>query len=279
MEGPGERLSRVRAAWSRGEAALGAVLTMPSIQMAQAIARMGFDWVVVDMEHYPMDARDVHETIAAMAGADVAPLVRVHWNEHWLAKPALDAGALGIVFPMIRNREEAEAAVAAVRYPPEGVRGWGPTYAQLRWNLGLEEYARLANEEILTVALMEHGDAVRNIHAIAETPGLDVAFIAPSDLAATLGHLGDASTPCGARGRRGDRAGRSGDRRRSRRSSLVAGGRDANDRTRLPLPEPGIGHQPAARRGVQSARLHTRGIDPRGQWSLPGLSWKGAANQ
>lgn len=195
MEGPGERLSRVRAAWSRGEAALGAVLTMPSIQMAQAIARMGFDWVVVDMEHYPMDARDVHETIAAMAGADVAPLVRVHWNEHWLAKPALDAGALGIVFPMIRNREEAEAAVAAVRYPPEGVRGWGPTYAQLRWNLGLEEYARLANEESLTVALIEHGDAVRNIHAIAETPGLDVAFIAPSDLAATLGHLGDAQHP------------------------------------------------------------------------------------
>ena len=195
MEGPGERLSRVRAAWSHGEAALGAVLTMPSIQMAQAIARMGFDWVVVDMEHYPMDARDVHETIAAMAGADVTPLVRVHWNEHWLAKPALDAGALGIVFPMVRNREEAEAAVAAVRYPPEGVRGWGPTYAQLRWNLGLEEYARLANEEIVTVALMEHGDAVRNIRSIAETPGLDVAFIAPSDLAATLGHLGDPQHP------------------------------------------------------------------------------------
>ena len=195
MEGPGERLSRVRAAWSRGEAALGAVLTMPSIQMAQAIARMGFDWVVVDMEHYPMDARDVHETIAAMGGADVTPLVRVHWNEHWLAKPALDAGALGIVFPMIRNRQEAEAAVAAVRYPPQGVRGWGPTYAQLRWNLGLEEYARLANEAIVTVALIEHGDAVRNIRAIAETPGLDVAFIAPSDLAATLGHLGDPQHP------------------------------------------------------------------------------------
>ena len=194
MEGPGERLSRVRAAWSRGEAALGAVLTMPSVQMAQAIARMGFDWVVVDMEHYPMDTRDVHETIAAMAGTDTTPLVRVHWNEHWLAKPALDAGALGIVFPMIRNREEAEAAVASVRYPPEGVRGWGPTYAQLRWDLG-PEYARLANEEIVTVALIEHGDAVRNIRAIAETPGLDVAFIAPSDLAATLGHLGDAEHP------------------------------------------------------------------------------------
>ena len=75
------------------------------------------------------------------------------------------------------------------------MRGWGPTYAQLRWNLGLEEYARMANEEIITVALIEHGDAVQNIRAIAETPGLDVAFIAPSDLAATLGHLGDSQHP------------------------------------------------------------------------------------
>ena len=195
MGAPGEHLSRLKATLDRGETALGAVLTMPSVQMAQAIARMGFDWVVVDMEHYPMDIRDVHETIAAMAGADTTPLVRIHWNEHWLAKPALDAGALGIVFPMIRNREEAEAAVAAVRYPPDGVRGWGPTYAQLRWNLDAREYARLANEEILTVGLIEHGQAVRNIRSIAETPGLDVAFIAPSDLAATLGHLGDVQHP------------------------------------------------------------------------------------
>lgn len=195
MEGPEERVSRLKAMLSRGETALGAVLTMPSVQMAQAIARMGFDWVVVDMEHYPMDIRDVHETIAAMAGADTTPLARIHWNEHWLAKPALDAGALGIVFPMIRDREEAEAAVAAVRYPPDGVRGWGPTYAQLRWNLGMGEYARLANEQILTVALIEHGEAVRNIRSIAGTPGLDVAFIAPSDLAATLGHLGDMHHP------------------------------------------------------------------------------------
>ena len=194
-EAPGEHLSKLKTTLSQDKAALGAVLTMPSVQMAQALARMGFDWVLVDMEHYPMDVRDVHETIAAMAGTDTAPLVRIHWNKHWLAKPALDVGALGIVFPMIRSREEAEEAVAAVKYPPEGVRGWGPTYAQLRWDLGPQDYARRANEEIVTVCLIEQEQAVRNIASIAGTPGLDVAFIATSDLAASLGHLGDVQHP------------------------------------------------------------------------------------
>ncbi len=191
----GEHVNRLKTIFGEGKTALGAVLTMPSVQMAQALSRMGFDWVLVDMEHYPMDVRDVHETIAAMAGTDTAPLVRIHWNRHWLAKPALDVGALGIVFPMIRNREEAEEAVAAVKYPPEGERGWGPTYAQLRWDLGPQEYARLANEGIVTVGLIEHEQAVRNISSIAGTPGLDVAFIATSNLAASLGHLGDVQHP------------------------------------------------------------------------------------
>ena len=190
-EGRREHFNRLRTIFGQDRTALGAVLTMPSVQMAQALAAMGFDWVLVDMEHYPIDVRDVHETIAAMAGSDTVPLVRIHWNRHWLAKPALDVGALGIVFPMIRTQKEAEEAVAAVKYPPEGVRGWGPTYAQLRWDIGPEEYAQRANEEILTVGLIEHERAVRNIDSIVATPGLDVAFIATSDLAASLGHLGD----------------------------------------------------------------------------------------
>ena len=194
-EKSGEHLNRLRTIFGQHKTALGAVLTMPSVQMAQALARMGFDWVLVDMEHYPMDVRDVHETIAAMAGTDTAPLVRIRWNRHWLAKPVLDVGALGIVFPMIRNREEAEEAVAAVKYPPEGVRGLGSTYAQLRWDLGPADYTRRANEEIVTVALIEHEQAVRNIGSIAGTPALDVAFIATSDLAASLGHLGDVQHP------------------------------------------------------------------------------------
>ena len=184
-------LNPLKALLDSDGVALGGVLTAPSVQVAQALGRAGFDWVLVDMEHYPMDVRDVHEAIAALAATPATPIVRIRWNVEWLAKPVLDVGALGIVFPMIRSREEAEAAVASVKYPPAGTRGWGPSYATLTWGISGADYARAANEEILTVALIEHVEAVENIAEIAATPGVDVAFIATNDLAASLGHLGD----------------------------------------------------------------------------------------
>jgi 4-hydroxy-2-oxoheptanedioate aldolase len=173
----------------------GAMATMPSPAIAQIFARSGFDFVVIDMEHSPIDIASAQAMIAATSGSDIVPLVRVPWNLHWLVKPALDCGALGVVFPLVRNREEAETAVRSTRYAPEGDRGWGPFHAQFRWDLEIADYVRMANEQIYTELLIEHVDAILNLDKILETPGIDCAFIAPGDLAVSLGVGGDLHHP------------------------------------------------------------------------------------
>lgn len=185
-----KRLNPLKGRLQAGKPVFGVLVTMPSVQTIQILARAGFDWLLIDMEHGPIDIASAHAMIAATAGTRAVPLVRVPWNLPWLVKPILDAGAFGIVFPMIRSRNEAETAVRAVRYPPAGERGWGPFYAPLRWDVTVPDYVKAANDEILTVLLIEHIDAVRRVDEIVSTPGIDVAVIAPFDLATSLGHQG-----------------------------------------------------------------------------------------
>ena len=138
------------------------------------------------MEHGPIDLPAAHGMIVATAGTPSVPFVRIAWSQHWLAKPVMDLGALGIAFPMIRTRAEAEAAVRSLRYPPAGDRLWGPFYAPIRWNTSMPEYMAAANGEVMAIVTIEHPDAVRNIDAIMSAPGLDLAFIGPGDLATAL---------------------------------------------------------------------------------------------
>ncbi len=190
-----EPLNRLKALWQADKPTFGLIITMPSVQVVQVLARAGFDWFMLDLEHGPIDLATAHAMIAATAGTPVVPMARVAWHQPWLAKPVLDAGALGLCFPMIRNRAEAEAAVRAVRYPPDGERAWGPFYAPLRWDVSMQEYLDRADDEVLTIATLEDGEAVRNIEEIVSTPGLDLAFIGPGDLATSLGHRGRAEHP------------------------------------------------------------------------------------
>lgn len=174
---------------------VGFLLTMPSVNVAQVLAAAGADWVMVDTEHGPIDLASAHAMIAATAGTGCTPLARVPSTEPWLAKPLLDAGAFGLVFPMICTRADAEATVRALRYPPEGERGWGPFYAPARWGVSREDYTASANDELLNVILIEHVDAVAALDEILGVDGIDVAIIAPFDLSMSLGVPGQREHP------------------------------------------------------------------------------------
>lgn len=179
-------LNRLKTALSERKPTFGLIATMPSIQSVQALASAGVDWLLIDMEHGPIDLTAAHAMIVAMAGTPMVPLVRTASQEAWQAKALMDLGVLGVCFPMVCHRAQAEAAVRAVRYPPVGDRLWGPFYAPMRWGMPMAAYIEAANEEILSIVTIEHPDAVRNIDEIAAVPGLDLAFIGPGDLAMSL---------------------------------------------------------------------------------------------
>ncbi|MCW5619790.1 MAG: hypothetical protein KIS79_01610, partial [Burkholderiales bacterium] len=126
-------INRVKSLLRSGGVAIGPILQLPSPPLVSLLAHAGFDWLWIDMEHSPIGIETVQLMIDATKGTPTVPLVRIPWNHHWLAKPVLDVGAMGVVTPTVNTRSEAAAAVAALRYPPQGVRGFGPTIAAARW--------------------------------------------------------------------------------------------------------------------------------------------------
>jgi 4-hydroxy-2-oxoheptanedioate aldolase len=189
------KLNRLKTMLAAGSPSFGLFATMPSIQAVQTLASAGVDWLIIDMEHGPIDVSSAHAMIVATAGTTTVPFVRLPWFHPWQAKPAMDLGAMGIVFPMICTREQAEAAVRSMRYPPTGDRLWGPFYAPMRWGQTIPQYVDAANESLLAIITIEHPDAVRNIDEVMSAPGLDVAFIGPGDLAMSLGIPGQFDHP------------------------------------------------------------------------------------
>jgi 4-hydroxy-2-oxoheptanedioate aldolase len=159
------------------------------------MARSGLDWILIDMEHSPIDAGTAHAMIAATSGTNLVPIVRVAATTPWHAKLPLDIGALGVCFPMTVTRQAAEEVVRAVRYPPIGERCWGPFYAPLRWGVSMREYQDRADDEVLAIGTIEHIDALETIEEIVATPGLDLVFIGPGDLATSMGHKGRVDHP------------------------------------------------------------------------------------
>lgn len=159
------------------------------------MARSGLDWILIDMEHGAIDADAALAMIAAATGTPSVPLVRVSSACASAAKLPLDLGAMGICFPMTTTRSSAEAVVRAVRYPPSGERFWGPFYAPPRWGLSMRDYLDCADEEVLAIGTIEHIDAVRSISEVVATPGLDLVFIGPGDLATSMGFKGRTDHP------------------------------------------------------------------------------------
>ena len=171
------------------------MITMPSVGLTQILAGAGFDWIAFDMEHGPMSIESVHNMINATAPSGCVPLVRLPATTPWLAKTALDAGALGLLFPMVETPETAAEAVAAATYPPAGRRGFGPFHAPERWGVSMLDYARDADGAMLKVLFIEHIDAIARIDEILAVDDIDVAFLAPFDLSQSLGKPGEFDTP------------------------------------------------------------------------------------
>lgn len=189
------RGSRRSAGTTAAGAALGIGLTCPSPELAQICAHAGFDVVMIDMEHGPISIETAYRMVTAIEAAGVEPWIRVPWNDAAAIKLALDTGARHVVVPMITTRAEAEQAVASAKYPPRGIRGWGPFRTQFQWRTDMLDYSRRADAETGVSVLIEHPSAVDNIDEILSVEGLDGAIAAPLDLAANMGHAGDPGHP------------------------------------------------------------------------------------
>lgn len=173
----------------------GAVCTIPSATVPQAIAASGADCIVVDLEHGAVDYGTAHAMIAATQGTECAALVRIAANEDWQVKRALDLGAERIVFPLVSSAAEVEWAVKSLRYPPEGTRGFGPFIAQSRWHTDLMSYQNDVEDRLTCIPLIETVEAVENIEAICAVDGLDCLMIAAFDLSTALGVSGQFTHP------------------------------------------------------------------------------------
>jgi 4-hydroxy-2-oxoheptanedioate aldolase len=176
--------NRLKAKWAAGEPTFGAWLAIPSPLVAEAVAGAGFDYVCVDMQHGVADYQVAITMLAAMRSGDTTPIVRVPWNEPGIIGRMLDAGALGIVIPMVNSVEEARTAVAACRYAPDGARSFGPIRASLVH--GATYYAD-ANREIACIPMIETVQAVDGLEQILDVPGIDAVYIGPADLSITYG--------------------------------------------------------------------------------------------
>ena len=162
--------------------------------IVEFFALAGFDFVWIDGEHPAMNIETAQRHVAAAQGAGAAAFYRVPWNDPVLAKPALDMGADGIIFPMVRTRAEAERAVAACRYPPRGARGWGPIRDN-GYGLFSSEW-QLANAEDFWVILqIEHFEAVDNLESILDAEGVSALTVGAGDLSASLGVPGQIRHP------------------------------------------------------------------------------------
>lgn len=179
----------------RGDLLRGVVNVIPSPVVTQAIAAAGADVVMIDGEHGPIGRETLHAMIAATAGTACAPLVRVPGIHEADVKAALDAGAEGIAYPLVRTAEDAERCVSLMTYPPEGTRGWGPLVAHSRHGTSLRDYARDVAPHLTCCVLIETAEAVENLDAILAVPGIDLVFLAQFDLSTALGVHGQFDHP------------------------------------------------------------------------------------
>jgi 4-hydroxy-2-oxoheptanedioate aldolase len=171
--------------WDKGNGAINAWLAIPNAITAEIAAMQDFDSVTIDLQHGLNDYQIALSMLQAVSTSDKTAMVRVPWNEPGIIMKLLDAGALGVVCPMINTRADAEAFVGACRYTPEGYRSAGPTRAML---IHGADYIAKANDAVVTLAMIETREALENVTDIVATPGLTGIYVGPSDLSLSLGY-------------------------------------------------------------------------------------------
>jgi len=170
-----------------GELLGGTFLNLGSSITAEIAGRAGFDWVLIDLEHGSGDRQELLLQLQAIESTAAAPIVRIAGNDPVLFKRVLDLGPSGVMVPYVQSAEEAKKAVAAMRYPPQGVRGVASMNRACEFGPGFNQYFKSANSNLLTVIQIETPAAVEHAEAIAATDGVDVLFIGPMDLSVNMG--------------------------------------------------------------------------------------------
>ena len=167
----------------KGQFVIGTCVGLGHPDVTERLSRLGFDWLFIDGEHAPLSIETMQMLMQAMNGSDCTPVVRPQWNDMVIIKRVLDIGAHGVVVPWVNTKEEAEYAVRACKYPPEGLRGYGPRRAALFD----PDYPKTANDEVLVVVQIETKTAVSNIDDILSVKGIDACYIGPYDLSQSFG--------------------------------------------------------------------------------------------
>jgi 4-hydroxy-2-oxoheptanedioate aldolase len=178
------RENTLRKIWARGEAAVNGWLAIPSAFSAEVMAHQGFDSLTIDMQHGVVDYQTAVTMLQAVSTTPVIPLARVPWNDPAWVMKILDAGAYGVICPMVNTREDAEKLVGACKYAPRGYRSWGPVRASIYAGA---DYATGSNDEILPIPMIETAEALKNIDDILSVDGVRAIYVGPSDLSLTLG--------------------------------------------------------------------------------------------
>jgi len=188
------QVNRFKRAILNGEPQIGLWLSLCSNTVAEVVAYSGYDWLLIDTEHAPNEPATVLAQMQAMATGTASAVVRPAWNDATLIKRYLDVGAQTLLVPYVETQEQAEAAVAAVRYPPRGMRGVATSTRANRF-ARVKDYFEHADEEVCLLVQVETQKGYDNLDAILAVDGVDGVFVGPSDLSAGLGHLGNAGHP------------------------------------------------------------------------------------
>lgn len=181
------RAAALRTRWASGELVRATWLTMANSYGAEVMAGAGWDALVVDLQHGVVDYPAAVSMLQAMAAKPVIPMARVPWNHPPDIMRILDAGAAGVICPMINDGEAAKAFVGACRYAPDGYRSVGPNRALLDQGLATADYVAAGRDSVVAIAMIETREAIGNLDEILTTPGLDAVYVGPSDLAVSLG--------------------------------------------------------------------------------------------
>ena len=179
--------NKLKQSWSQGKATINGWLAIPNGFSAEVMAQAGWDSVTVDLQHGVQDYMSMVGCFQAMAAHPVVPMVRVPWNEPGIVGKVLDAGAYGIICPMINTPEEARNFISYCKYPPKGARSNGPIRAGIYGTVTAGGYQSTANDEIVCLPMIETRQAVDNLGAILDVEGIDAVYIGPSDLGFSYG--------------------------------------------------------------------------------------------
>lgn len=187
-------INPVKNALKEGKVTIGSWITIGHTVVAEIMAQAGFEWLTIDMEHSVITLDKAQELIQVIGLSGVVPLVRVSENNPVIIKRVMDAGAYGVIVPMVNSSEDAERAVKAVKYPPLGSRGVGLARAQ-GYGMAFEDYAKDINKKSIVIIQIEHIKAVENIEKILSVDGVDGYIIGPYDLSGSIGIPGQFSHP------------------------------------------------------------------------------------